>query len=1659
MKKFIKSISLCTTLLLIFQLLMPFFVLAEGSSAPSLSLNGDGNYTVNSVEDLNTMRSDIDKGTNYAGKTIILTQDIDLSQAAVPLNSFTTQNTFSGCFDGRFHTISGYTDARSGLFSLIDSNGCVRNLRIAADVVINDGSKIIADVNYASHAYIGRQPYGLIANECAGPISYCSATGTITTYVNCGIGGITGLNLLYTQVDGVDLALKGTIANCFSNVIFNSPVEAISQDSTPYFAGISYYTGTSLEHCYYYGQFTGHFYGLASKSPIKFSGCTAKTCAYDYDLVGFYTQTKNGISYTTADMKTQASYTTLGFDFDKCWSIDTAVNAGYPYLDSQKIDNVANQAAADAVTAQIAALPATITLADQSSVQAARAAYTALSEAQKALVSNLAILTAAEATLAQLQSGDTTPPVITVKDSADQTLSEDLTVTEAGFSFKVTAQDEKDGTVSPSVQLNGTALTAGSDGTYTCTLTTGSNTISITATDAAGNKAEKSLSVTLNTSGTLTPSLSKNSDGNYMVSSVADLNTLRSDIDKGIDYAGKSIVLTQDIDISQSSVVLNSFTTKNYFNGTFNGKYHTISGYTDAKSGLFSIIEKNGAVNNLRIEANVTIEDQNMIISNSSTEAYGLIANESAGKITRCSTAGTVTNTVAARIAGIVGYSYLGFTYGTTKEFGKLSDCFSNVTLNNQAEPSVITPTDRCGICYRSGKVIEHCYFYGTFTGNAVDPSYTVPISKKATTGSGLETIFEGTDCAYDTNVIGVTYGFPAPGGVKYTTAQMKQQASYTALGFDFAKCWGIDAVINNGYPYLDPAKEDKRVEIPLDIQVIVADKTYDPALSAADRLLTNVTAVQIAGQTDETAALIQEYNVKATYDGVVAKFSSPTMGEQSVSVTFDNLALTYTPNDNYQFTLNKVLPATAKFLDNGQPGPTEAEQAEQVALAKRAQDILYSKLGIGQGEVPAFTWSGEKASTPGKEGAVVLNDTTIIADAWGIFSSARSGYAGVRPGYYDEWFQSVQTGLQRMKEAGIGDQDVKMTEWEKLVLAITAIGYDPRDIQAYDLIDIISNKAYVSTSPQYFSTQYALLALDSYHYPVPEDGNRLDTESWIHTMAEQTKGTTGADGSTVLSNSAADMWVMQFQPIAAYYAPNAQEGDPYYDVKVAMENRVFPQFSRAQAYPGYFWGGMGDINNAWTNAQVYMTLGMAKADLFDEKYIKNGNSIFDAALKFYNFDNNTTEFDSHTYEPCQMGRGLDSLVRTYEGRNNIFDCTDVVDSTVLVNKAIAALPETITSANKAEVEAAQALYDALSDAKKASIKDVTKAKLAAAQLALGGETDQAAADVVIAQIEALPLAEAITLADQGNVQAARTAYVALSEAQKALVSNLAKLTAAEARILALGGGSDQAAADVVIAQIEALPLAEAVTLADQSSVQAARTAFDALSEAQKALVSNLTKLTAAEARIAELQGGGDTTPPVITVKDAADQTLSENLTVAEPGFSFKVTAQDEKDGLRSPTVKLNGTELTAGSDGIYTCTLATGSNTLTVTASDAAGNRAEKTLTIILGQASFSIERIGNESFQNGQQARLKVSVKNLTSASQEAVFIVALYRIDGGNKMVNYAYVNKTIKAGEQEELGAGFPIPESGTYTIKGFVWNSLEDMQALMEEPVIVEVTQS
>ena len=102
-----------------------------------------------------------------------------------------------------------------------------------------------------------------------------------------------------------------------------------------------------------------------------------------------------------------------------------------------------------------------------------------------------------------------------------------------------------------------------------------------------------------------------------------------------------------------------------------------------------------------------------------------------------------------------------------------------------------------------------------------------------------------------------------------------------------------------------------------------------------------------------------------------------------------------------------------------------------------------------------------------------------------------------------------------------------------------------------------------------------------------------------------------------------------------------------------------------------------------------------------------------------------------------------------------------------------------------------------------------------------------------------------VTLDSEGAIQAARTAYDALTDEQKKQVGNYDVLVAAEALL------SNLKAAGEVENKIDAIGT---VTLASEEAIQAARTAYDALTAAQKELVKNYGVLTAAEEKLAQLQ-------------------------------------------------------------------------------------------------------------------------------------------------------------------------------------------------------------
>ena len=113
-----------------------------------------------------------------------------------------------------------------------------------------------------------------------------------------------------------------------------------------------------------------------------------------------------------------------------------------------------------------------------------------------------------------------------------------------------------------------------------------------------------------------------------------------------------------------------------------------------------------------------------------------------------------------------------------------------------------------------------------------------------------------------------------------------------------------------------------------------------------------------------------------------------------------------------------------------------------------------------------------------------------------------------------------------------------------------------------------------------------------------------------------------------------------------------------------------------------------------------------------------------------------------------------------------------------------------------------------------------------------------------------------VTLTDdcKAAIDAARTAYDALTDTQKALVSKLDILTDAEAKLAQLKKeAADKAAVDDVIAKIDAIGKVK-LDKDSKAKITAARAAYDALDDELKAQVTNYNTLLAAEKRYQQLR-------------------------------------------------------------------------------------------------------------------------------------------------------------------------------------------------------------
>ncbi len=236
-------------------------------------------------------------------------------------------------------------------------------------------------------------------------------------------------------------------------------------------------------------------------------------------------------------------------------------------------------------------------------------------------------------------------------------------------------------------------------------------------------------------------------------------------------YAG--IVIENYGDISES------FSTKTIIGGS---STTANLGLTSKLGGIAAFNDTQGKISNCYYDGYIRQENGSLAYLRRTVYVGGIVGFNY-GTINGCYSKGDIYASVHAKDNGTLNL-YIG---GISAKGGQILDSYSQIDIQGFGR------CDDCtgGGCFVSGisnsSEISNCYFSGTL---GVD-SYTVDVFEKGI-GDSFENSYYESKSPYSEST---EYGIPLP------NLMMKEKSNYT--GWNFETVWGINTLINDGYPYL----------------------------------------------------------------------------------------------------------------------------------------------------------------------------------------------------------------------------------------------------------------------------------------------------------------------------------------------------------------------------------------------------------------------------------------------------------------------------------------------------------------------------------------------------------------------------------------------------------------------------------------------------------------------------------------------------------------------------------------------------------------------------------------------------------------------------------------------------------------------------------------
>lgn len=275
----------------------------------------------------------------------------------------------------------------------------------------------------------------------------------------------------------------------------------------------------------------------------------------------------------------------------------------------------------------------------------------------------------------------------------------------------------------------------------------------------------------------------------------------------------------------------------------------------------------------------------------------------------------------------------------------------------------------------------------------------------------------------------------------------------------------------------------------------------------------------------------------------------------------------------------------------------------------------------------------------------------------WAVLGLARSG-AEVPEGYFEKYYEYLENYVKECK--GVLHER-KYTEYMRVIVAVTAIGKDARNVAGYDLTKPLGD--YEKTLFTGLNGPiWALIALDSGEYPMPENPDasvQATRQMYVDRILECRLSDGGWSlfggskaQSSVEDRSDPDITGMALQALAKYQDQPA--------VAEAIEGALACMSEQQNERGGYSsWG----VENSESCVQMIVALCELGISIEDARFVKNGLNMADNLLSYHQAGKgflHTQDGTGDSMMSTEQGfYGLAALVRAAEGKNSLYRMQD----------------------------------------------------------------------------------------------------------------------------------------------------------------------------------------------------------------------------------------------------------------------------------------------------------------------------------------------------------------------------------------------------------------